>query len=270
MGGHIYLDLKEKGFEVDKVASKNVNYHDEAVFWKFLLNGGYNVVVNCSGFTGKPNVDEAESRKSDCWRLNVTSPLRINEMCDELEVNYIHVSSGCIYDGYHSEFTELDTPNFGLFQNHSSFYSKSKHAFELMSAHLNGQVLRMRMPFGSDISYRNYLSKIARYTDLVDYQNSKTYIPDFCNVVSLLIDRYDGRYYTSRQIFNVVNPSPLYTREVCEIMQKYGRQNNYWKFVPMSDLQIVAPRSNCVLNGDKLNQIYQMKTETEALEEIFS
>ena len=27
-----------------------------------------NVIINCSGFTGRPNVDEGESKKEECWK----------------------------------------------------------------------------------------------------------------------------------------------------------------------------------------------------------
>lgn len=248
-------------------SSNELNYHDPSVLQKFILNNDIKIVINCSGFTGKPNVDEAETKKELCWELNVLSPLRVNRLCNDLGVRYIHISSGCIYDGYHTEWSESDTPNFGLFQNHSSFYSKSKHAFEIFSEELSNIILRIRMPIGDDISSRNYLTKISKYTNLIDYLNSKTYIPDLCEVVYKLC--FDNIKLNRREIINVVNPEPLTTSEVCKIMKKYGFHNSNWKFIPLTELGTVANRSNCVLNSDKVNRIHQMLTETEVIEKIY-
>ena len=91
-------------------------------------------IINCSGFTGKPNVDACEDAKDLCWDLNVTVPSRIAQVCLENNIPFGQVSSGCIYTGYEKEYSETDIPNFGLYNNESSFYSKSKHACELALA----------------------------------------------------------------------------------------------------------------------------------------
>jgi dTDP-4-dehydrorhamnose reductase len=230
------------------------------------MNNGIDTVINCSGFTGKPNIDEAEHKKELCWKLNVESPLRINKICNDIGINYLHVSSGCIFDGYHKDWTEDDSPNYGMFSDKSSFYSKTKHAFELVSKDLKGVVLRVRMPFDSSSSRRNYLTKIRSYDNLINYRNSKTYIPDFCMFVEKLLE-YKCGFWSGREIYNVVNPQPLDTKEICEIMKTYGHYNGHWNFVPIEDLKIVAGRSNCVLDTTKSGQIYKMKTEKEAIVE---
>ena len=257
----------QKYLGCDIKSSKELEYHNPQLLRKYLLNNDIQHVVNCSGFTGRPNIDEAETKKELCYYLNVISPLAINRLCDELGIRYVHISSGCIYEGYQTMWSEHDTPNFGLYQNHSSFYSKSKHAFEIHSESLNGIILRIRMPLDSDVSHRNYLHKIRNYNNLINFTNSKTYIQDLCAVVDNVCDvnfRTKGR-----EIVNVINPEPLSTMEVCEIMKKYGFENNNWKFVDISKLEIIAGRSNCVMDSSKVMRIHQMKTETEALEEIF-
>jgi hypothetical protein len=65
----------------------------------------------------------------------------------------------------------------------------------------------------------------------------------------------------------VVNPNPLGTSYVVDIMDQFGIRNPNWKIVDLKDLDIVAPRSNCVLNGDKANGIYQMRDEEDIIRE---
>lgn len=265
VGGYLSNKLP---YNIFLESSKTLNYHDQKDLYKYLLNNNIHVVINCSGFTGRPNVDEGELKKEECWRLNVLSPLKVNKTCNLLNVNYIHISSGCIYTGYDKEFIEEDAPNFGLYDQ-SSFYSKSKHAFEIHSRELNNKIIRIRMPITPDKSSRNFLTKILNYDNLISFVNSKTYIPDLCNFIQNLIDK-ECSYWKGQDIYNVVNSNPLSTEEITKIMTKHGFKNPNWKFVDVSSLNILAPRSNCVLNGEKANKIYQMRDEIDILEETLS
>ena len=268
IGNAVYEHLKDT-HNVKLVSANELDYHDPSLLGKYILNNGIQVVVNCSGFTGRPNIDEAEEKKELCWELNVASPLRVNKLCDKLGVGYIHISSGCIYDGYERDFTELDTPNFGIFSDKSSYYSKCKHIFEEISRDLRGVILRIRMPIGKDESPRNYLTKIKKYDKLINYANSKTYIPDLCGVVSSIINNH-SHLFAGRKILNVVNGDPLSTREVCSIMWEHDKGNPNWEFVGIDKIDIKTGRSNCILDSSKVNIIYPMKTEEEALREALS
>lgn len=269
IGNYVYNFLNKNDFKVIKKSSQELNYHDKGEIYKFILNNNVHCVINCSGFTGRPNIDEAELKKELCWELNVLSPLRVSHVCRLLGMGYIHVSSGCIYDGYEKEWEENDNSNFGLFSNNSSFYSKSKHAFEILSEELRGVILRIRMPFGPDSSHRNYLTKIRKYDNLINFKNSKTYIPDLCGFIKNILELDDEYFWNKKQIFNIVNPSPLWTNEICDIMKDYGFDNRNWEFTTLDALNIIAGRSNCIMNNDKASQIYKFKTEREALNECF-
>ena len=266
IGWEMFTHLTSLKHNVILVSRNDLDYHDQTIFKKYLLDNNIETVINCSGFTGRPNVDEGEIKKELCWKLNVSIPLQLATTCNSIGVKLIHISSGCIYNGYEKDYTEIDPPNFGL-SNYSSFYSKTKHEFEIVSKDKNLKILRIRMPITNDSNDRNYLKKILNYDNLIDFKNSKTYIPDLANVVDnlLKVDMID--FWRGQDIYNVVNPEPLTTREVCEIMKSSGKENKNWKFVDMKDLQIKAPRSNCVLDGSKLDSLYKMRTETEIIKE---
>jgi dTDP-4-dehydrorhamnose reductase len=273
-GGYIGTHLKNhlgKYFNVITLKSGGKeDYHNTRFLRRLLSYGNVRYVINCSGFTGRPNVDEGESRKEECWELNVLSPLRINQLCNDLGIRYLHISSGCIYNGYKKIFKEYDSPNFGLF-DHSSFYSKSKHAFELGSKHLDNKILRIRMPICNDLTNpRNYLNKIMNYLNLVNYNNSKTYIPDLCSFIEELIRKTDNvkGSWVGQDIFNVVNPRSYNTKEVIEhlnIMNEgnWSKLNPNW--VEIEDLDITAPRSNCILDNEKADEIFELHSEYEVM-----
>jgi dTDP-4-dehydrorhamnose reductase len=244
---------------------KNLDYSDQSVLSKFLLNNKIEYVINCSGFTGRPNVDEGEIKKKECWELNVLLPLKISKICKALNINYIHISSGCIYSGYEKEFTEEDAPNFGLY-DHSSFYSKSKHAFETLNDY--GCTIRVRMPFGDDLHERSFITKILKYDNLVNYKNSKTYLPDLCNFIEYIVDNSINANKIG--LINFVNPEAKDTEFLVERMKVFNSyQNKNWKFVDIKDINITAPRSNCVLSIDKLKSMFpdfHIETEADAIE----
>lgn len=222
---------------------------------------GVDYVVNASGFTGVPNVDGCENEKEACWRLNVVSP-EVSYAASVLHnARYIHISSGCIYDEYKASgdgWSENDTPNFGLYSNRSSFYSKTKHAAEigLMSTATtlpanNPAILRIRIPFTKDDSPKNYFNKLLKYPNLIDYPNSMTCVEDLNTFIKngIMNDLPGG-------IYNVVHSSPASASEVCSILESYGLSNPDWKFVSIEALKkskhIKSNRSNCTLSTAKI------------------
>jgi dTDP-4-dehydrorhamnose reductase len=245
------------------ISAADVNYHDPITFRRWVLGNGIQTVINASGFTGRPNVDQAETEKELCWKLNVQSPIQINRTCDDLGIRYIHISSGCIYNGYNKEFMEEDKPNFGMF-DYSSYYSKTKHEFELLSSDFDNKILRVRMPVSGINEPRNYLSKLLKYDNLINFRNSKTYIPDLCKFVDALLDT---KNWVGQDIYNVVNPNPLNVSEIMKVFVKNNLVNPKWKIIPLDKLDTLAPRSNCVLDSTKVQTIYKMRDEMDVIEE---
>ena len=86
-------------------------------------------LISCAGYTGKPNVDACELHKTECLHGNAVLPGILRQGCEEADVPWGHVSSGCIYTGRRSDgggFEEIDPPNFSFRQNNCSFYSERR------------------------------------------------------------------------------------------------------------------------------------------------
>ena len=256
VGGYLYNRLKQdKNNDVTIVKREFLDYTDSTKVEQWLKKekDHYNYVINCSGFTGRPNVDEGEKKPKLCYELNTFTPLRISNLCKTYGINYIHISSGCIYTGYQKQFTEKDEPNFGLFDKESSTYSKSKHAFELGNDY--GLIIRVRMPFCDQLRDRSYLTKILKYNNLINQVNSKTYIPQLLDFIEhILKGEYNCR---QKDIINFVQPNALATDKVTAIMEEKGLANPDWKWVQFEDLNCTANRSNCVMSVKKLKQKYE-------------
>ena len=278
IGKKVYSHLTSTMTDFDVITMSKYYYQDPVLLKESLFNSlktefnnhEQKWLVNCVGCTGKPNVDACESDKQTCWDLNVTFPTILADFCLQNNIKVINISSGCIYDGP-KNYTEEDDPNFGISNGGSSWYSKTKHAAELcLSAYPNVYTLRIRMPICNDFnSSKNYLTKILKYNNLLQETNSKTVIEDLSHMVNRLINIRT----VPTGIYNCVNPEPLSTKEVTEILDKYGMWNPHWKFINYEQLKehITANRSNCVLSVDKSTEYsLQFPSERESLNRILS
>jgi len=248
VGSNLYNEL-QKSTKVESflVNRAKLDYTKESALREFFEACEPSIVVNCVGFTGKPNVDACELNKEETYKLNVQLPILMAKLCEEYRASLYHVSSGCIYSGYIKPYSEADVPDFGVFNDQSSFYSKTKHAAELALQKFNNvKIFRIRMPFCGVYTDRNYLLKIRKYDNLLNAINSKTHIPQFVENLRILIETNNER--PANYTLNVCNPEPLYTQQIVEIYKEHNFANPNWKYIPYDQMPIKANRSNCIMN----------------------
>ena len=149
-------------YDVTILARSDLDYTDRSVLFQHIAKNKYAYVINTCGYTGRPNVDACEDNREDTWYYNVVVPVNIQKVCKDLGVKMIHISSGCIYNGYDKSYTEEDEPDFGLLNPHSSWYSKTKHACEMMLKQTPAYIVRIRMPFCETTSERNIIMKLKK------------------------------------------------------------------------------------------------------------
>lgn len=233
--------LSDSG-NVDIFSKSELNYTDRLTLADHLSQHDYDFILNASGYTGVPNIDAAEYDKEICWKMNVEVPVTIVSAACHSKATVIHISSGCIFNGYVKHWEETDTPNFGVFNPGSSFYSKTKHAAETMIKN-DAAILRIRMPFTGDISPRNYFTKLLQYDNLISTPNSVTCVEDLCDAI-LKICAHDNPI----GVYHLVNEGALTAKQVIECLAKYELTNPNHRFIDRSELKTKAPRSNCILS----------------------
>jgi 3,5-epimerase/4-reductase len=251
VGNSLIQYFKEKNIDHVAFSKKIFDYSNKEEFKSYLANTRYDIkcVVNCSGYTGVPNVDACEENKELCKKLNVSDPLDVLESCSDFEIPVIHVGSGCIYSGYDKVYDESDSPNFGLFDKDSSFYSKCKDLFEIQSRRYPCYVLRIRIPFSDEFVSKNYFCKLLKYDNLINELNSVTSMTDFNGFVENFIQKMHILPYG---FYNVVNPQPIKAESVVDVLKEFGNKNENWKYISLSELDTKAKRSNCVLSTEKI------------------
>jgi len=261
IGNHLFNYFKTRYDTVEQVSQKTVDYtytnlHNSSIDFKSYLNDKrFDVAINCSGYTGYPNVDACETNKDKCWEYNVLAPVKTAETLNLYRIPMIHISSGCIYEGSF-DFNEKDTPNFGLYDDHSSFYSKSKHAGELALNGMNGFIARIRMPFCTTVHHKNILYKYLKYNDIISMNNSLTYIRDLAKCIDTISLRRES---LKDKIYNIVNRGSITAERVIEIMREEGLNNPNWNIVNITDLKLKAGRSNCTLSCNLISEHYELQ-----------
>ena len=106
------------------------------------------------------------------------------------------------------------------------------------------------------------------YDQLLDARNSLSHRADFAKYTIDLIEQK-----VPFGIYNVTNKGSVTTKEVVELMKEHLKPNKEFKFFSKLDnfmQEVTAPRSNCVLDTQKLEQYVEIRTAQEALEDALS
>jgi 3,5-epimerase/4-reductase len=225
------------------------------------------VLINCAGKTGRPNVDWCEKHKPVTAETNVTIPLILADLCDKFNTHLIQMGSGCIYFGKSKHKGErFDAVDPGWreedFANPQSYYSKTKYATDLILGSMpHVTTLRIRMPVSNKDTPRNLINKLRGYKQVIDIPNSMTIMSDLTRCVDWIIKNgIKGTYH-------VVNPQPITAAQLMKEFQKYVPEHQFETITEQElDDMTVAKRSNCILNTDKLTRTgFKMTNSEEAV-----
>ncbi len=205
------------------------------------------MVINCIGKTGRPNIDWCETHTLETLTSNVTVPLLLLYACQKLNISFTHVGSGCIYQGdnHGRGFQEDDAPNF-----YGSFYSRTKIWSEAILKEFPVLQLRIRMPIDSVPNERNLITKITRYRKIISVPNSVTVMDDFLNAAKQLMERQ------KTGIYNLTNPGAITHAEMLDIYRDMVDPSFHYEIFSVEEMNKIttAPRSNCILSTDKLQK----------------
>lgn len=185
--GHLGSFLKTR-FSVPEALhwTRDLDELDEATLRKLSPTA----VVNTAG---KTELSWCEANAAETFRCNAAAPLnlyrRIKAAAGEA-IPFIHVSSGCVWDGpYRADgkpFGPEDPPS------PACFYSWTKAAGDAMllreAAGGKLAILRPRQVYSPLAAERNTLSKLRRYPKLIDTPNSMTSAETIARTVDKLTE----------------------------------------------------------------------------------
>ena len=282
VGEAFEAELRRRGWVYRRVSRSEADYTRFDRLRALLAEARPEFVVNCAGYTGKPNVDACEAHRADTLLGNTLLPQTVAQACEVAGVPWGHVSSGCIYSGARvrqpdgtwrvekdlttpemraviaeepgrlAGFREEDPPNFSFRYGPCSFYSGTKALGEEAVLGLGRSYLwRLRIPFDGVDNARNYLSKVQRYAKVYDNANSISHRGDFAKAC---LDCLEKRVPFG--LYNVTNPGWVTTRQVVELIRerlRLDRTFEYWTDdAEFYRVAVKTPRSNCLLDMTRL------------------
>jgi len=206
-------------------------------------------VINCAGITGRPNVDWCEDHVGETLVVNICGVINLAEICSSLNIHMSNYASGCIYTGgYDCPYTEEDEPNFT-----GSTYSFTKALAEKALSKFNNICqLRLRMPITSELTERNFITKILNYPKVVNIPNSMSLLDELIPVsIDLAVRGKTG-------VYNLVNPGVISHNQILSMYKEYVDPSYTWTNFTLEEQTAIlkAPRSNCHLSSAKLEKEY--------------
>ena len=127
-------------------------------------------------------IDYLEDKLNENMRDNFYAPYNLASICEKLNIQFVYLGTGCIYDG--GKFTEEDKPNF-----FGSGYSIVKgYTDKVLRNFKNTLQLRIRMPISKLESSYNLIDKLVSYPNIYSVANSMTVLDDMWPIIDKMID----------------------------------------------------------------------------------
>ena len=202
-------------------------------------------------------------------RDNLFSPMLLAILCQERNIHYTYLGTGCIfeYDDEHpfgeeiNGFTEESLPNF-----FGSSYSIVKgFTDQLMKLYeKNVLQLRIRMPITDSKNPRNFITKITTYQKVCSIPNSMSVLPELLPISLQMMK--DGRTGT----YNFTNPGLISHNEILQMYKDIVDSSFTWENFTMDEQNQIldSKRSNNFLNTNKLESQYLVKNIKDSVHDM--
>ena len=274
-------ELRRRRLSFIPLTRRAIDYTSFEILFDYVRKMRPEFLINAAGYAPNPNVDACESAREEALCANALLPQTIARACLMTNTPWGHVSSGSIYTGAKvSEwgrmrterdlnrpdlrrlfagqpekfygFTEWDEPNFSFRHVPCNFYSGTKAlAEEAIRGVGQSYIWRPRMLFNECDEPRNLLAKLQQYERVYDSINSITHLEEFVRACLELWERQ-----APFGIYNVVNPGPITTRRIIELIHQIlnpARRFEFWENdEEFYRCQAKTPRSSCILDTAKL------------------
>jgi dTDP-4-dehydrorhamnose reductase len=178
-------------------------------------------VVNTAG---KTDLRWCEDNANECFRCNVSAPISVYRAVKTAfgtRVPYIHLSSGCVWDGPYRADGKPFLPNDPAIP--ACFYAWTKAACDaLLMAEATSPILalRPRQVYSPLASPRNTLTKLNSYPKLLDTPNTMTSADTIARTIEIVLNSDDPKLFN--RIMNVYELHPSSPFKVGTLLAEAG------------------------------------------------
>jgi len=199
-----------------------------------LIN--YDVIINC---IAKSNTRWCEKNFEPALYSNAIIPKALSSFCKETNKKFVHISTGCLYDG------EEDLHDEQSFIAAHCNYTVTKWAGEKFCSELD-LILRPRLLFADYEDKNNLLCKLSNFNKYVVEENSYTSVDIIVEATKALLTA--NKY----GIYNVCCDGHASVALLAKWLGLKGEPMSGKELIDSQKLYLV----NCVMDISKLKSVY--------------
>ena len=174
---------------------------------------------------------------------NLFSPMVLAMLCNERNIHYTYLGTGCIFEFDESHpfgkeeygFTEESAPNF-----FGSSYSIVKGYTDRLMKMFDKNVLnvRIRMPITDEFNSRNFITKISTYKKVCSVPNSMTVLNE---LLPILLDMMKNKTVGT---VNLTNPGLISHNEILEMYKEIVDHDFTWNNFTIEEQNKILSKCN--------------------------
>jgi len=265
LGNYLCKMLQSKNYLVmeNDRTSGGIDITNKDLVNKIVKETNPDSVVNCAAYT---NVDKAEDEKEIAIRVNADAPKYMAEVCNILNIPFIHISTDYVFgdngeEGYPEDYTHFNPLN---------VYGESKLHGEInvLTSKPDSYIFRTSWLFGPNAT--NFIDKITKYAKelpelkvVTDEIGCPTYVKDLSENILLALNGD-----LKPQIYHVCSSNSLSRFEFAKEILSLQNINTPIKECKLQDFPRKAKIPHIsILRNTKLKEA---RTSTEMLTDYFS
>lgn len=199
LGYDVVNELTGRGIEAVGVDIQEMDITDAASVERVIKGAAPDAVIHCAAYTA---VDAAEENEELCRRVNADGPQNIANVCRELDIKLVYISTDYVFDGQGERPWEPEDP-----RAPKSVYGQTKYEGELAVQNTLDKYFIVRIAWVFGINGKNFvktmlnLSKTHDTVRVVDDQfGSPTYTYDLAKLLAdmVLTEKY-GVYHATNE-----------------------------------------------------------------------
>ena len=249
LGFDVVNELEKRGHVAVGTDVHNMDITDKAQVEAVIKEANPDAVIHCAAYTA---VDLAEDNIDLCRRINADGTRNIAEVCKELDIKMIYISTDYVFDGEGTHFWQPDDE-----RNPLNVYGQTKYEGELAVETILEKYYIVRIAWVFGVNGKNFiktmlnLGKTRDHLTVVNDQiGSPTYTYDLAKLLVDMVetDKY-GRYHATNEGLC------SWYDFACEIFKQAGYDHVTVSPVSASEYPAKAKRpSNSRMCKDKLTE----------------
>ena len=249
LGFDVVNELEKRGHVAVGTDVHNMDITDMNQVQTVIKEANPDAVIHCAAYTA---VDLAEDNIDLCRRINAEGTRNIAEVCKELDIKMIYISTDYVFDGEGTHFWQPDDARSPL-----NVYGQTKYEGELAVESLLEKYYIVRIAWVFGVNGKNFiktmlnLGKTRDHLTVVNDQiGSPTYTYDLAKLLVDMVetDKY-GRYHATNE--GICSWYDF----ACEIFKQAGYDHVTVSPVSASEYPAKAKRpSNSRMCKDKLTE----------------